>query len=376
MKRVLRMFAASALAAGAAATVAVSGAQAAGTPGWRFAALYPQVQQMLSVSASSATSAWAVGQTGNGSCDMCLFTSHWNGTKWVTIAEPDGVKGVNNIVDGAAVAATAEGRAWIFVSRENDELGSGEVDAVEWRGRSWSAAHKFAGSPGDPIASGPDDVWGFGSDNGAPWAVHYNGKSWSGVSIPVSVSRASGSAAAGDWLTGTVAAQPALVEVLHWSKGAWRNVPLPKISMPNGDQMLPGTIAAAAAASVWATVRVGPVAGRGPGTTVLLDWNGKAWAKVPVPAGVNLAGLASDGHGGAWVTSSTYSKSGAITGLVMYHYSGGRWTNVPGPAKSGCVYQFAGNLALIPGTRSVLQNATMFPCRDDAYEGAIIKYGS
>jgi hypothetical protein len=69
-----------------------------------------------------------------------------------------------------------------------------------------------------------------------------------------------GSAAAGDWVTGTVAGQPARVAVLHWSKGSWRNVALPEMTVPSGDQMMPGVIAPdITPGSVWATVRVGPV---------------------------------------------------------------------------------------------------------------------
>lgn len=184
---------------------------------------------------------------------------------WDTLARP---KGVDPIAGYPAVAATAEGRAWVFVSSVFEELGTSTLTAVEWRGRSWSAAHNFAGSPtfGTAIASGPDDVWGFGTTGSR-------------------------------WVTGTVAAQPKRVEVLHWSKGAWRNVALPKISVPKGEQMLPGLITAATAASVWATVEVGPRVGAARIATVLLHWNGRTWTTVPVPKGVSIYGLASDGHG-------------------------------------------------------------------------------
>jgi hypothetical protein len=95
LKRVLRTFIAIALTAGAAVALAVSGAQASGTPGWRFVAVYPQELEMASVSATSATNAWAVGHTG----DLQLFTTHWNGKKWQTITEPRSLgSGVNSKV--------------------------------------------------------------------------------------------------------------------------------------------------------------------------------------------------------------------------------------------------------------------------------------
>jgi hypothetical protein len=341
------------LTAGAAVALAVSGAQAAATPGWRVVATFPQASSMQNVSATSATNAWAVG--GTGCCN--LFVTHWNGKKWETIAVPITIGGgFTNQVTGASVAAIAGGRAMIFVASEDQETDQTWVDALEWRGRSWSAEHGFADSPGDAVASGPDDVWGF--DSGTPSADHYDGTSWSQVSIPVSVAQASGNAAAGDWVTGTVAAQPKSVELLHWSEGAWRNAVLPKIAVPTGDQMFPGGVDAATLADIWVTVSVGPAAGRGAVTAFLLHWNGKAWSKVAVPKGVSLSSLAGDGHGGAWMTSDTGAP-------VVYHYSGGRWTHAPGPVKT----DLQSDLELIPGTQSVLATAEI------SGSGAIVKYG-
>jgi len=306
---------------------------------------------------------------------MCLFTTHWNGRKWQTIATPKGLlDDSNRVVGNAAVAATAGKRAWVFAWRVNAELGTSKLSAVEWTGTSWSPVYNFPGSPflTTATASGPGDVWVFG---GGPWAAHYNGRRWSQVAIAVSVSQASGSAVVGDWVTGTVAAQPGRVEVLHWSKGTWRNVPLPAISVPKGEQMLPGFIAAATPASVWASLLVGPATGTGHVATVLLHWNGRAWSRVPLPKEVNVYGLASDGHGGFWVASYTVNEPGVLlAGLVMYHHSGGHWTRVAVPVKPGLVTNLeGGNMQLIPGTRSVLANATLFGSR--AIEGVILKYG-
>jgi hypothetical protein len=363
LKRVLGTSVATVLAAGVVVALAVSGAEAATTPGWRIVTTYPQAQSMTAVSASDAANAWAVGLSG-GCCD--LLVSHWNGKKWDTIAPPSGIGGGwTNQVIGASVAAIAGGRAMFFVESTDEELSNVWVVAFEWGGKSWSAVQGFADLPGDAIASGPDDVWGFDSSNGTPSAVHYNGASWSQVSIPVSVSQASGNAAAGDWVTGTVVAQPKRVELLHWSKGVWRNAVLPKIAVPKGDQMFPGAVDAATLADIWVTLSVGPSSGRGPVTAVLLHWNGKAWSKAGVPKGLNLGSLASDGHGGAWMTSDT--------GAVIYHYSGGRWTHVSGPAKSGYRTALQSDLELIPGTRSVLAVAGLF--NTVTSEGAILKYG-
>lgn len=381
MERLLKACVAGGVAVGAAVVLAVSGvAQAAATPGWRFAAVYPQSGGIWSVSASGAANAWAVGQESS-PCDMCLFTAHWNGSKWQTISAPPGLSHqANAIVGFAAVAATAGKRAWVFAWGAYPELGTSELSAVEWTGTSWSALHNFPGSPSltAAAASGPGDVWGFGvtgSRGQTPWAVRYNGKRWCQVAMGVNVAEASGSAAAGDWVTGASAAQPARIEVLRWGKGAWRNVPLPKISVPKGEQMQPGYIAAVSPASVWASAAAASPTVEGRVTYVLLHWNGRAWSKVALPQGVNIYGLAGDGHGGAWVASYKVNKPGVyVAGLAMYHYAGGHWTRDAVPVRHGLdTNLIGGNMELIPGTRSVLANATMFGSA--SIEAGILKYG-
>jgi hypothetical protein len=62
------------------------------------------------------------------------------------------------------------------------------------------------------------------------------------------------------------------------------------------------------------------------------------------------------------------------SGLVLYHYSGGHWTHVPVPVKSGFdTILTGGNMGLIPGSRSVPASAALFSSR--AFEAAILKYG-
>jgi hypothetical protein len=383
MKRVYRTCAAAAIAVSATVGLGVPGAGAASTPGWRFAEVYPQSQGLDSVSASSASNAWAVGAIGpaDPSCIDCLFTSHWNGKSWQTIPQPNGLEGPDIYVGGAFVAATSRASAWVFADRESDDSGASRVAAVEWTGRSWSTVHYFAGPAYvfSAIASGPDDVWGFGGTGKnyqTPWVVHYNGKTWSRVSMPVIPAATSGSAAAGDWGIADVVPQPKTgpaAELLHWSKGAWKRVLLPKITVPKGLRLLPYEVVAVTPADVYASVTVGPLAGPGPATSILLHWNGKRWSKVPQPSGAGTSGLASDGHGGLWGSRGTFDKAGNLTGTVMYHYSAGRWTHVRAPSEPGLVTRLVGSLELIPGTESILGAAYL--TGPDSQEGAILEYG-
>jgi hypothetical protein len=358
LKRVLGTSVATVLAVGAAVALAVSGAQAVATPGWRVVATYTQAGFMQGVSASDAANAWAVG--GDSCCN--LLVSHWNGRKWATIAPPPGVGGgFTNQVVGASVAAIPGGRAMVFVTSTDQELAGDWVDAFEWKGRSWTAGHRFADVPDVVIASGVYDVWGF--NIGTPSADHLSGSTWSQVSVPLNVAQASGDAAAGDWITGEVAAQPTRVALMHWSNGAWRNAVLPKIAVPAGDRIFADGVDAATLADIWVTLSVGR---RGAVTNLLLHWNGKAWSKAVIPNVITFDSLASDGHGGAWLTANP-------TAVVMYHYSGGRWTHAPGPVRSGFRTVLQSDLELIPGTRSVLAAAELFSATSSA--GVILKYG-
>jgi hypothetical protein len=142
-KRSLRTFAVTGVAVCAAVVLAVPGAQAAGTPGWRFVAVFPQAQQLLSVSAASATNAWAVGQTSG----LGLFTSRWNGKKWQPVANPNRLGGVGPLI-GAAVAATAGARAWVFTMTENDELPLTDDSLREDRRHPPATGTKGAGNVG------------------------------------------------------------------------------------------------------------------------------------------------------------------------------------------------------------------------------------
>jgi len=68
--------------------------------------------------------------------------------------------------------------------------------------------------------------------------------------------------------------------------------------------------------------------------------------------------------GGAWVAWDTAVKGNPVPVMVMDHYSAGRWTRVASPVKSGYTTSSPSSMELIPGTRSVLGNADLYPSDD------------
>jgi hypothetical protein len=53
---------------------------------------------------------------------------------------------------------------------------------------------------------------------------------------------------------------------------------------------------AVSATKVWVAANI-----IGAGVHVLLEWNGTAWQRIPVPAHSRLTNITTDGHGGVWM---------------------------------------------------------------------------
>lgn len=225
-----------------------------------------------------------------------------------------------------------------------------------------------SGWAGAAMGSGPKDVWGIGAGgSGVPWAVHFNGRSWFKVSIPVESWAASGNARAGDWVIGELKPQPKtgpVVKVLHWTASGWKAAPLPKLTVPAGDVMIPGNIAAISPTSVWASVVIGARGGSGPATDAIMHWNGTAWTRLRLPSGSLVGGLAGDGSGGLWVMAHNLSGAGYVL-----HYLAGKWTRGSLPVKSGTAPTIT-SLTSVPATKSILAGAAV----NDI--GVVIKYGA
>jgi hypothetical protein len=194
---------------------------------------------LFDVAATSATNAWAVGQT-NGGQSLVL---HWNGTKWTRTPLPAGSRRDNLF----GVAATSTANAWT--------LGGGPQ--------------------GDNIL------------------LHWNGKQWSRSALPVSAKFAflrtvSATSATNAWVVGGEV-------ILHWNGKKWTVLPNPK--------PLPGTgpadflsLAASSARNAWA---VGQVSQQF--IPVLAHWNGTSWTSVAAPVATGqLEGVAISPSGNAW----------------------------------------------------------------------------
>jgi hypothetical protein len=153
---------------------------------WNPSSLPPAVSgdntDILSVSADSATDAWAVAQVGDSSALL-----HWDGTQWASSTVP----GIWSVT--ALSPTSAWGVGYALIGNHYQTL------TEHWDGSSW----RVLSSP-DPGGAGQDnvltavtatsgsDVWAVGRYAGGdgqplvPFAMHWNGGSWTEIPLPVS----------------------------------------------------------------------------------------------------------------------------------------------------------------------------------------------
>jgi hypothetical protein len=144
------------------------------------------VRSAYSVAALSASDVWVAAQAG---------LEQWNGHSWKTYAAP-GPNGVSSVSGVAANDVWAAGQG----------AGGLQPEAVLWNGSSWKLAKLPAISlpvngqaiPAQVVADAQNNVWMEGYiqspepstqlEEYAPFVLHWNGKAWSQLKVPASVS--------------------------------------------------------------------------------------------------------------------------------------------------------------------------------------------
>jgi hypothetical protein len=150
---------------------------------------------LYGVAATATNDAWAVGYYYNGTAYQTLIL-HWNGTKWSQVASPNPA-GSAHFNDLLGVTATSASNAWAVGSYSNSASGSVNL-ILHWNGTKWSqvASPNLGPSfPGDflsAIAATPTaNPWVDGSycsTTACParhtLTEHWNGSAWVHVSSP------------------------------------------------------------------------------------------------------------------------------------------------------------------------------------------------
>ena len=324
----------------AAASICVSASLVAGAkPPAPQAAITSLAGSLAAVSAGSATDAWAVGQTQT----TKTLALHWNGTSWARVPTPaPGAFG--SLLSG--VTELSPTNVWA-VGSSNTSSGSTSL-VLHWNGTRWTRVPTpsagISGLSGVSAVSATN-IWAVGSGGTTTrettLVLHWDGRKWARVPSPtprgqvvalfaVSAVSATNVWAVGRDLTSTIVK----TLVLHWDGKAWTQVPSPNPGVH--DNQLAG-VHMISATDGWAV-------GFGDNSlaqnlTLVLHWDGKAWAQVPSPSfgvangGSRLGAVNALTGSDAWA-SGGFSTNGGGEGTLLLHWNGTSWTRVPAPSPS------------------------------------------
>lgn len=294
--------------------------------------------EFTSVAAVSSSDAWAVGNCWNGSTPHGLI-EHWNGRRWGAEAAPS--PGVGVAFSG--ITAVSASYAWA--------VGGSAIE--RWNGRKWALVR-------DPVedvslhavwALATSDAWAVGylastASRAQTVILHWNGKRWARAASPdpggvtgtsylygVGGNSADSAWAVGYYSSSTATAADSLI--LHWNGRAWAHVPSPN---PAGSVETPlSAVAAVSDSDAWA---VGAAIVHSVTESVTLQWNGKHWRQVVSPnpggsRGTALSAVAAVSRSSAWAVGNYGVGLLTATLTLIVRWNGRRWQQVASPSPGG-----------------------------------------
>lgn len=339
----------------------------------------PASEGIISVAASSAHNAWALGSLiPNGKLGYDLvFRSH--GSSWQAVNLP---RKVSRRGQGAVynwIGTTSPANVWL--------LGSGSTGvAAHWNGSRWSTTN-LPGCCTVLIRTGAvlssSDAWAFGGivprggQSEHPYVARLRRGSWRQVrlprtiaNLPVGILADSAVSSTDIWaLVQQSFASSTKAQLIHWNGRGWSHLRLPAALVTG----FPVSVLATGPSSVW----VGAQAPYGLSKDIeaLWHWTPSGWVTYQIPSAVAAstqgawpaASLARDGHGGLWVLG--FEIDGGQ--FRIWNFGGGQWG---GPQTVGSGPITIEGLVSVPRTSTVLGygSETGVPPRDKL--GVIAKY--
>lgn len=314
------------------------------------------VTRLTSVTALTASDAWAVGYWRNDPAGTGAVAIRWDGSAWSLTGLPD-TDHLGTQPQTLGVDHAPNGDIWVvgylttsypthnlpLVLRHRDGAWD-QVEAVTLRPQTeypYAARGGFAYEV-DVIAT--DDAWAVGTANGfgdaatasVPLALHWDGSTWTDVDVPIIANRhheltdvvaiASDDVwAVGDYrfISGTFRGV-----TYHWDGHAWSHVesPIESISQSGLDD-----VAASGPDDVWAL-------GGADGQSVLMHWDGSVWSLAQPPPHSVGGTLIARGPDDLWVSGWN----------GFWHWDGSSWTEVPS-AVPGAAYVIRGGAMALAG---------------------------
>jgi len=219
------------------------------------------------VVALSASRAWAVGSYGTSPTASRTLIVRWNGAHWQKVPSPNRGSLINEL---GGVAATSATSAWAVGEYRNAQDPLAEHTLIEhWNGSSWKvqASPNLGGAAGISVVAGvaatsATNAWATGvysnsSGHTQTMILHWNGSFWKQVPSPnpgvlgnflggVTAISASNAWTVGHYITSSGVAKTLIV---HWDGRSWQKVPSPN---PGSALNFPGAVAGTSATNIWA----------------------------------------------------------------------------------------------------------------------------
>jgi hypothetical protein len=323
--------------------LAFTPAMAAASCGWSVIPS-PNAGITEAISAISPSDAWTAGAYVGNDSRQHTRTYRWNGNAWMLVPSPNPNRNESSFTSVSAMSASD---AWAV----GINFGGGVNTLIEhWNGHIWTIVPSPNPSPYLSVLSGvsaasPKDVWAVGSHSGNGNSVshalieHWNGRVWTIVPIPEAadkrfgLSAVSAISASGAWAVGSYVGDDNFSHTLieQWNGHAWTVVPSPNSG--NTYDILRG-VSALSASDVWAagysikTLEHGNIF-----NTLIEHWNGHAWSIVPSPnpsSNSSLYSVSVISRSDVWVAGE-YRLNDVDGYTLTEHWNGRMWTVVPSP---------------------------------------------
>jgi hypothetical protein len=142
-----------------------------------------------------------------GTHDGETYATWRNGSTWLTLPQPPTVKGYTNSPGTGVVAASSVSNAWVFTGAANTSSGADFTAAQRWNGSKWVNQSVFPAWHiiTSAVTSSSKDAWVFGqnfSSSAVPYTAHWNGQSWTKVSLQLTVASVSALSGSDIWALG------------------------------------------------------------------------------------------------------------------------------------------------------------------------------
>jgi len=222
---------------------------------------------LFGVDTLSVTSAWAVGSFSNGTALQTLVL-RWNGSAWKRVKSPS-PGGTAHDSELASITAISATNAWAVGWYSDGQVRHTLI--LHWNGKTWRRTpnpNPQGCIPGDELVSvsgtSATDVWAVGLVTGCFFVVpqmlieHWNGKAWRTMRAPKvnspenALAGVAAISATNAWAVGTILGGQNVNQtlVLHWNGTAWSRVTSPNPAGSAEDHFLTG-VAAWSASNIW-----------------------------------------------------------------------------------------------------------------------------